>query len=56
MKGMMMSKEIKLERTDVANGALDFLLARLQTEIDELDKRLETLFVDINELKKRNDG
>jgi hypothetical protein len=56
MKGMMMSKEIKLERTDVANGALDFLLARLQTEIDELDKRLDTLFVNINELKKRNNA
>lgn len=56
MKGMMMSKETKLEQTEVANSALDFLLARLQTEIDELDKRLETLFVDINELKKRNNG
>jgi predicted nuclease with TOPRIM domain len=56
MKGMTMSKETKLERTEVANSALDFLLARLQSEIDELDKRLDTLFVNINELKKRNDG
>jgi predicted nuclease with TOPRIM domain len=56
MKGMMMSKETKLERTEVANSALDFLLARLQSEIDELDKRLDTLFVNINELKKRNDA
>ena len=52
----MMSKEMNLERTEVANGALDFLLARLQTEIDELDQRLETLFENINELKKRNNG
>ena len=56
MKGMTMSKETKLERTEVANSALDFLLARLQSEIDELDKRLDTLFVNINELKKRNDA
>jgi peptidoglycan hydrolase CwlO-like protein len=56
MKGMMMSKETKLERTEVANSALDFLLARLQSEIDELDKRIDTLFVNINELQKRNDG
>ena len=51
-----MNKETKLERTEVANSALDFLLARLQSEIDELDKRLDTLFVNINELKKRNDA
>ena len=56
MKEMMMSKEVNLERTEVANGALDFLLARLQTEIDELDQRLETLFENINELQKRNSG
>jgi prefoldin subunit 5 len=53
---MMMSEEMKLERTDVANSALDFLLARLQSEIDELDQRIETLFQNINELQKRNDG
>jgi chromosome segregation ATPase len=53
---MMMSEEIKLERTEVANDALHFLLTRLQTEIDELDQRLETLFENINELKKRNSG
>jgi peptidoglycan hydrolase CwlO-like protein len=52
----MMSKEIKLERTDVANSALDFLLARLQTEIDQLDEQIETLFKNIRELQKRNDG
>jgi peptidoglycan hydrolase CwlO-like protein len=52
----MMSKEIKLERTDVANSALDFLLARLQTEIDELDQQIETLFKNIRELQKRNDA
>ncbi len=51
-----MSKEIKLERTDVANSALDFLLARLQTEIDQLDEQIETLFKNIRELQKRNDG
>ena len=51
-----MSEEMKLERTDVANNALDFLLARLQSEIDELDQRIETLFQNINELQKRNDG
>ena len=51
-----MSEEMKLERTDVANSALDFLLARLQSEIDELDQRIETLFQNINELQKRNDG
>jgi hypothetical protein len=56
MKGMTMNKETKLERTEVANSALDFLLARLQSEIDDLDKRLNTLFVNINELKKRNDA
>lgn len=56
MKGMTMSKKTNLERTEVANSALDFLLARLQSEIDELDKRLDTLFVNINELKKRNDA
>jgi len=49
-----MSEEIKLERTEVANGALDFLLARLKSEIDELDERVETLFENINELIKRN--
>ena len=52
----MMSDGMKLERTEVANGALDFLLARLQSEIDELDQRLETLFENINELKERNNG
>ena len=52
----MMNEEIKLERTEVANGALDFLLARLQSEIDELDQRVETLFENINELKERNNG
>lgn len=51
-----MSKEIKLERTDVANSALDFLLARLQTEIDQLDEQIETLFKNIRELQKRNDA
>ena len=51
-----MSEEMKLERTEIANGALDFLLARLQSEIDELDQRIETLFQNINELQKRNDG
>ena len=51
-----MSKEVKLERTEVANGALDFLLARLQSEIDDLDQRLEALFKNINELKERNSG
>jgi len=56
MKGMTMNKETNLERTEVANSALDFLLARLQSEIDELDKRLDTLFVNINELQKRNDA
>jgi prefoldin subunit 5 len=53
---MMMSEEMKLERTEIANSALDFLLARLQSEIDELDQRIETLFQNINELQKRNDG
>jgi prefoldin subunit 5 len=52
----MMSEEMKLERTEIANSALDFLLARLQSEIDELDQRIETLFQNINELQKRNDG
>jgi hypothetical protein len=56
MKEMMMSDEIKLERTEVANGALDFLLARLQSEIDEIDQRLEALFKNINELNERNNG
>jgi len=56
MREMMMNEEIKLERTEVANGALDFLLARLQSEIDELDQRVETLFENINELKERNNG
>jgi hypothetical protein len=56
MREMMMSDGMKLERTEVANGALDFLLARLQSEIDELDQRLETLFENINELKERNNG
>ena len=51
-----MNKEIKLERTDVANSALDFLLARLQTEIDQLDEQIETLFKNIRELQKRNDA
>jgi cell division protein FtsB len=53
---MMMSEEMKLERTEIANGALDFLLARLESEIDELDQRLNTLFKNINELKDRNNG
>ena len=52
----MMSEEANLERTEIANGALDFLLARLQSEIDEVDQRLETLFKNINELKERNSG
>jgi chromosome segregation ATPase len=56
MREMMMSEEIKLERTEVVNGALDFLLARLQSEVDELDQRVETLFEKINELKERNNG
>jgi len=51
-----MSEGNKLERTDIANGALDFLLERLQQEIDELDQRLNTLFKNINELKDRNNG
>ena len=49
-----MSEEMKLERTDIANSALDFLLMRLQSEIDELDERLETLFKKVNELGLRN--
>lgn len=49
----MMSEEIKKHGAD---GALDFLLARLQSEIDEVDQRLETLFKNINELKERNSG
>ena len=49
-----MSDGMKLERTEVANGALDFLLARLKSEIEELDQRLETLVEYINELKERN--
>lgn len=48
-----MSEEMKTEGTD---GALEFLLARLQSEIDEVDDRLETLFKKINELKARNRG
>ena len=52
----MMSEEANLERTEIANGALDFLLARLQSEIDEVDQRLETLFKNINELKEKNSG
>jgi hypothetical protein len=51
---MMMSKEVKVERTEIANSALDFLLARLQSEIAELDARMEVLFKDITELKERN--
>lgn len=51
-----MSEGNKLERTDIANGALDFLLARLQQEIDELDVRLETLFKNIKELERKNNG
>lgn len=51
-----MNDGIKLERTEIASSALDFLLARLQSEIDELDQRLETLFQNINELKERNNG
>jgi hypothetical protein len=53
---MMMSEEMKLERTDIANTALDFLLMRLQSEIDELDVRLEKLLLDIRELEKRNNA
>ena len=49
-----MSEEMKLERTEIANGALDFLLARLESEIDELSERIETLFKDIKEMEKRN--
>ena len=51
-----MNEEMKLERTDIANTALDFLLMRLQSEIDELDVRLEKLLVDIRELEKRNNA
>ena len=51
-----MSEEMKLERTDIANTALDFLLMRLQSEIDELDVRLEKLLLDIRELEKRNNA
>jgi cell division protein FtsB len=54
MRGMMMSEEMKVERTEIANGALDFLLARLESEIDELSERVETLFKNINEMEKRN--
>ena len=46
-----MSDEIKLERTEIGNSALDFLLAKLKLEIDELDQRIETLFENINKLK-----
>jgi len=51
-----MSRDTEVERTEVANSALDFLLARLQSEIGELEVRMETLFKDINDLKERNDG
>lgn len=34
----------------------DFLYKRLQAEVDELTLRIEALFKNINELKKRNDG
>ena len=51
-----MSEDMKVERTDIANGALAFLLARLQAEIEELDVRLAKLFDDINELEKRNNA
>ena len=51
-----MNDGIKLERTDVANGALDFLLARLRSEIDEMDQRIEALFKNINELKEKDNG
>ena len=50
----MMSEEMKVERTEIANGALDFLLSRLESEIDELSERVETLFKNINEMEKRN--
>ena len=56
MKEMMMSEEIKLERTEIANSALDFLVMRLQSEIDELDVRIQKLFVDIAELQKKNNA
>ena len=46
-----MNDEIKLERTEIASSSLDFLLARLKSEIDELDQRVETLFENINKLK-----
>jgi hypothetical protein len=56
MKEMMMSEGVKLERTEIANGALDFLLARLESEIDELSERVETLFKNIKEMEKRNNA
>jgi hypothetical protein len=56
MRGMMMNEEMKLERTEIANGALDFLLARLESEIDELSERIETLFKDIKEMEKRSNA
>lgn len=52
----MMSEEMKLEHTEIANGALDFLLARLESEIDELSERIETLFKNIKEMEKRNNA
>ena len=51
-----MNEEMKLERTEIANGALDFLLARLESEIDELSERIETLFKDIKEMEKRSNA
>lgn len=51
-----MNKGMKSKQTEGANGALDFLLARLQSEIDELDIRMEALFKDINELKEKGNG
>ena len=51
-----MSEGVKLERTEIANGALDFLLARLESEIDELSERVETLFKNIKEMEKWNNA
>ena len=51
-----MNKEVRLERTEVADSAFDFLLSRLQSEIAELCERFEKICDQINELREKENG
>jgi hypothetical protein len=55
---MMMSEHgiARFVNSKIVESEDDFLVKRLQAEVDELTLRMDALFKNINELRERNNG